>query len=398
LQRLSNGFDGYVGTLADACAASNPVKTPDATAYREAHEWGAHKPVLWWTLRQLRSRDVHLRLRAIQRLGRSRSPRALDALLGLRCDENEFVRRAAALALGGTRDSRAREPLAAMLTDASKSVRAGAAEGLRLLGDPGAVGALQAALGDADGSVRDAAARALDALGWEPRDETERARYLAARAEWEEVAKVGRAAVEWLLVLFERPRSELVAWENRHLLSEIAHTLGRIGDPRAVEALTTALYGLANLETGLAEAAAEALGDIGAPAVEPLIAAMEKHPDQAVSIHAGRALGRTGDVRVVPVLLAALRDPKIALAAIGGIAALLKSASAKVDAADLTTLARLPDVIYLAPKAGEVSIGTDLKYGIPMTGQVWFHEEKTFDCTAIRARAQLELKRRGLKT
>jgi HEAT repeat protein len=69
-----------------------------------------------------------------------------------------------------------------------------------------------------------------------------------------------------------------------------AAALGLIGDARAVEPLIAALADW-DWDLSVAETAAEALGKIGAPAVEPLIAALA-HTDQTARQFAATALDR----------------------------------------------------------------------------------------------------------
>ncbi len=83
-----------------------------------------------------------------------------------------------------------------------------------------------------------------------------------------------------------------------------AEALGRIGAP-AVEPLIAAFK-----DWDLRDAAAEALGRIGAPAVEPLIAALQDG-DQDVREYAAGALGQGRDARSVDPLMAALKDQGI---------------------------------------------------------------------------------------
>jgi HEAT repeat protein len=80
--------------------------------------------------------------------------------------------------------------------------------------------------------------------------------------------------------------------------------LGRIGDAEAVPGLLAAL-GDANAD--VREAAAAALGEIGAPAVPGLLAAL-RDADADVREAAAKALGEIGDAAAVPGLLAALGD------------------------------------------------------------------------------------------
>ena len=84
-------------------------------------------------------------------------------------------------------------------------------------------------------------------------------------------------------------------------------TLGKIGDPRAVEPLIDALQddAFANVRGR----AAEALGEIGDPrSVEPLIAALNDE-DWLVRGRAARALGKIGDLRAIEPLKKASKIP-----------------------------------------------------------------------------------------
>jgi len=86
---------------------------------------------------------------------------------------------------------------------------------------------------------------------------------------------------------------------------EAAGALGDIGDPRAVEPLIAALK---NDEfSGVRWIAAEALCKLGAPAVDPLIGALQHHNDD-VRWKAAVALGEIGDPRAVEPLIALLCD------------------------------------------------------------------------------------------
>jgi HEAT repeat protein len=83
-----------------------------------------------------------------------------------------------------------------------------------------------------------------------------------------------------------------------------AAALGEIGDAAAVPGLLAAL---GDAEEDVREAAAAALGQIGAPAVPGLLAAL-RDADWRVRREAAKALRRIGDAAAVPGLLAALRD------------------------------------------------------------------------------------------
>jgi HEAT repeat protein len=67
--------------------------------------------MLWWKLRQLKSRDPQARRRAIKDLGKSRDPRAIDLLMDALADKSYLVRKEAARALGDMGDARTVRPL-----------------------------------------------------------------------------------------------------------------------------------------------------------------------------------------------------------------------------------------------------------------------------------------------
>ena len=86
--------------------------------------------------------------------------------------------------------------------------------------------------------------------------------------------------------------------------SAAAKALGRTGDPSALGPLVDALK---DADVEVRTNVTEALGRIGANAVEPLIATLED-PDDHVRIGAATALRQIGDGRSVDPLIAALKD------------------------------------------------------------------------------------------
>ena len=97
--------------------------------------------------------------------------------------------------------------------------------------------------------------------------------------------------------------------KGREVAQTAAEALGKIGDPRAVEALITALKD-ESVSDNVRQAAGEALGKIGdARAVEPLIAIL-KNGSSDVRQAAAEALGKVGDARAVEALITALKQEK----------------------------------------------------------------------------------------
>ena len=134
------------------------------------------------------------------------------------------------------------------------------------IGDERAVELLIQALKDEySSSVRWEAAEALDELGYEPKNDTEKAYYLIARKNWDELVKMGEPAVEPLI------------------------------------------HALKDEDSGVRREAIKTLVKIGEPAVEPLIQAL-KDEDSDVRRGAAWALGKIGDERAVEPLTEALED------------------------------------------------------------------------------------------
>jgi hypothetical protein len=143
--------------------------------------------MLWWTLRQLKSRDRKTRLQAVKKLGQSGGgPRVVEALVGALKDEHTEVQRAAAEALGQTID-----PLVAALKDGNKDMRKAAVQTLGKIKDPRAVEPLLCALKDKEGIVRTAAVSALESIGWQPGDRKSELEFAVARKDWKGVVKYG---------------------------------------------------------------------------------------------------------------------------------------------------------------------------------------------------------------
>jgi HEAT repeat protein len=111
----------------------------------------------------------------------------------------------------------------------------------------------------------------------------------------------GRPAVRPLVrALQVRDRQRV--WHGWPIREGAAAALGGIGDRRAVGPLITAL---SDLDLRVRSAAAHALAQIGGPAVDPLIAALENGGVPA-SPHVALALGLLGDIRAVDPLVATL--------------------------------------------------------------------------------------------
>jgi len=202
-------------------------------------------------------------------LGMLRDPRAVEALLKASEDDNQEVRRNALTALGLIRDGRAVGTLIVALEDEASAEDA--KEALVPIGEP-AVAPLLLALKDATGRKR--------------RD------------------------ILWVLGMIRdkramKPLIGALEDEDPETRSVAILGLGLLRDPCGVHPLIEAMH-----EERFADCAAEALGDIGEAAVEPLIAFVESSEnDWRVRGKAIKAIGLIRDARAVDPLIHALQDP-----------------------------------------------------------------------------------------
>jgi len=148
---------------------------------------------------------------------------AVEPLIQALNDRNFIVRSAAAWVFCVIKDPRAVEPLIQALKDEDGGVKRGAAVALGEINDPRAVEPLIQALKD-DSSVRSSAADALEKIGWQPKDDTEKAYFLIAKHEWDELCSFGEAAVD--------PLIQALKDEDAVVRSVAARALGVIGDPK----------------------------------------------------------------------------------------------------------------------------------------------------------------------
>jgi HEAT repeat protein len=228
---------------------------------------------------------------AVEALGRIADPRAVEPLIAsLKSNStNYLVRISTAEALGKIGDGRAAEPLISLFGYVLDNMRETAFAAVLSIGAP-AVGPLIAALSQRNTKVRNNAAQALARIG-DPR------------------------TVEPLIASL---KSNSIDYASQIVVVE---ALGKIGDARAAESLIS-LFGGGVDE--MRETAFAAVISIGAPAVEPLIAALS-HKKVMVRNIAAQALGRIADPRAVEPLIAALADkdekvPQMAAKALGWIA------------------------------------------------------------------------------
>ncbi len=318
-----------------------------------------------------------VRVQAVAALGRMRDGRAFEPLAGaLRGDGEGAVRLQAARALGELRDARAVQPLVVVLGDDSPDIRSAAVQALGGIGRP-ASDALQAALGDKDARRRQYAAQALGEIR-DPRaiapliaimkDQDPYVRFHAHQA----LGRIGEPAVNPLITALRDSHP----WVRLNAVN----ALGEIKDARAVGPLVAALQDKTGEEDLNAllffrGQAAESLGKMGAPAVEPLISLFQESRDRYVYFFAASALRRIKDPRSVEPLIAALAsqddtrryvaaqsfsdilDPR----AVEPLIAVLKNDNRGMRMAAAEALGRIRDARAVGPLA-EALRGTDENY------------------------------------
>jgi hypothetical protein len=142
-----------------------------------------------------------------------------------------------------------------------------------------AVGRLCALLHDGDKGVRRAAAETLDRLSWRPGTPEGEAVYRIARCEWDRCVAIGTPAVSPLCTVLQDG--------DMSVRQGAAEALGWIGDVRAAAPLCAAARG--GQSRAVIDVVSWALARIGAPAVEPLCAALADG-DKHVRLTAARSL------------------------------------------------------------------------------------------------------------
>lgn len=220
----------------------------------------------------LKHDDWTVRYRAAQAIGTLGDPRATPALIRLLDDPVKDVRKNAAWALGEVGDQRGVEPLIRTVkNDESSDVRGEAKQAViklgtksvnpliqtlededaetryfaaKALGDVGSARGtprelrqkiaipLISSFKDNNADVRLMATESLDSMGYTPRNETERAWYLVAKREWNDVSYLGGLAIDPLINALKGTDSRTKWGATKALV--------RIG-PSAVEPLIQAL-------------------------------------------------------------------------------------------------------------------------------------------------------------
>jgi HEAT repeat protein len=254
--------------------------------------------MLWLTHRQLKSKNVSSRRRAVERLCDMPNPQALGALSGVLGDEDAEVRRLAATALGKLEGEERIEPLLRALHDRDSDVVKAAIVSLKRTSDERVPAALLPLLRHQNAGVRGCAAQVLELIGWRPSKSEDEMWFQAAKGQCSRVAAFGEAALLPLeMVLNSGPSSLGVA---------AVHALGEIEDRRVVRVLLKALK---SDDAAVCAAAVDALARVGGlEASEPIIGTLQ-HKNGHVRLAAVEALGSLRVAAAVEPVRALLNDP-----------------------------------------------------------------------------------------
>jgi len=323
------------GTGPVLLAMKNPdrrVHRPAGAVLRRIGGAGAVVPLL----AMLKDSDASVRANVALTLAELKDVRAVEPLIALLKDTDRSVAVQTVRALGQLGDTRAVAPLAAALKDANPVLREEAARALGKIADSRAVLPLLEAMRDTNPEVIKAAALSLIDINHPSatehligllRDERAEVRAEAARALFN---SHDFRAVPGLLSLLKEPdyetrrnaRTTLLRLADQirpgdplvqDLVASLADTdtqvrepivimLGKIKDPRGIQPLIGAFK-----DNQVTMDARSSLVAIGAPAVEPLIAALASG-DVATRFGAASVLGNLKDARAVAPLAAALGD------------------------------------------------------------------------------------------
>jgi len=174
------------------------------TRWRAADALGTSGPAALGPLvAALTSRDIQIRLGAVEALGTIRDTSVVGPLIHtMRLDENDEVRWAAVLALGELGDQRALPHLVSALKDKNRYIRYGAAS-------------------------------VLTRLHWQPEDKSVKAYYFIALQKWDAILEMGSDATG--------PLADMQKDHDPVIRQQILELLGRIGDPDAKNSCQNAL-------------------------------------------------------------------------------------------------------------------------------------------------------------
>ncbi|MDK1031266.1 MAG: HEAT repeat domain-containing protein, partial [Planctomycetia bacterium] len=257
---------------------------------------------------KLKSRRFYLTSASgLRMLGKPSTPALIQLLKSPKAGE----RKRAADVLFSLKDYRAMDPLVAALKDPDAEVREASARALTKLKDSRIVPALLAAMKDPNEDVRYqigrvlaavADVRTVPALVNAMKDPRIHMSILTA------MGRIGKAAEPALVAALSH--------KNRHLRSQSARSLGRIGIKKAPSPL---MQSLKDPEIDVRKYAAESLGKIGDKAATPALIAAAKDKERVVRYNVIDALISIQDPRAIATLIEAMSDDATRISAMSAL-------------------------------------------------------------------------------
>jgi len=252
--------------------------------------------MLWWTVREARSKDWGKRLRAVRKLSRVGDPRAAAALVVALRGVQVDVRLTAAECLAPRGDQQAVQVAGSALDDGSERIRLKAARLIATHGQLSTAYACAVVMISVNGADYKRAAQ-QGAVAVRPLIEEVR----RLKAEHKRIAPLASAV---------RPRTSLDVYvdmekevSTRCQAALIA--LGSVTDPGAVVALGAAVW---DDDEKIADEAFRGLNAIGVEKALDIFQAALKHPKHRVRYAAGFYMGKSHSAPVVDALACAWRD------------------------------------------------------------------------------------------
>lgn len=244
----------------------------------------------------LNDEDFFVRASAAEALGKIGDPRAVEALIDITKDKycDEIVLKEAVEALGKIGDSRAIEQLIFILRYGS--VWDLAAKALAKMGGNPTIKLLIPILSSKNVTSRYRAAITLEKIGWKAKNATEKAIFAVARQDWNECIALGEETIDSLIFALKYEDSNI----RDDVLENAAEALLKIGRS-AVKPLINILLDK-DVDLKKQKKAAEVLGKIGDPrAVESLI-------NMLPNIYAVEALKKIGGSYTIELLIPILKS------------------------------------------------------------------------------------------
>ncbi|HPC58724.1 MAG TPA: HEAT repeat domain-containing protein [Kiritimatiellia bacterium] len=253
--------------------------------------------MLWWTRRQLKSKNAAARQKAVAALCQAPSSRDLPLLRALLDDPEVEIRRLAVTAIGHLQEEGCAEALIGALRDQDAGVVRAAITALRRTPDDRVILALTPLLRHRDASIRTTIAQTLESLNWQPKTRQEQIWMAVARGQFSRAASFGPEAVEAL--------EQALLSAAYGVRVRAVEALGSINHPGSRKAL---LQALKSPDAAVAIAALDALSSQGGPDAVEAIVPMLRHANSGVRVAAIEALSRLGAGSTVPLLQALLED------------------------------------------------------------------------------------------